>query len=379
MYVISISLDTKMFEKNSKPLRRMVEYSSLFKQMHTICYTPAKNFQKISIGNLTVHPTNSYSKIFFIVDAFIIASGLLKKDLPTADRMAITAQDPFETGLVGLLLKKRFSIRLNIQDHGNFFESKYWRKESILNFFRYFLGIIVLKKSDSVRTVSLREKIFIEKNFGYPSKKTISYPIFTNWEAISKHIPSFDIKQRYPGFDFYILTVCRLEKVKNIPLLLESFSEILREFPKTLLLIIGSGSQEKNIRDMVQKRHLQNNVILENWTDDPASYYQTSDLFVLSSFSEGWGLTVIEAASSKCPVIMTDTGCANEFIINGRNGWIVPIQDKNALVESMQDAINNVEKRKLYAEQAFNDLSALPTKGQTLLLFEKLMELTSQK
>lgn len=116
---------------------------------------------------------------------------------------------------------------------------------------------------------------------------------------------------------------------------------------------------------MIDKNNLQQNIIMEDWTEDTISFYKTADLFVLSSFSEGWGLTVIEAASSSCPIIMTDTGCAGEFIRNDINGWVTKINDIQDLTRAITDAMEDKKKRESFSEQAFRDLPMLPDEEAT--------------
>lgn len=376
MRVISISLDSNICKKDSAVFHRMKGYALLTEQMHIICFTLGNTGEWQSNENLFIYPTNSRTMLHFIFDAYRIGKIIIKKNNLTKESTIITSQDPFETGFCGYLLKKRFGFKLNIQDHGNFFESKYWKKESIFNFFRYFLGVFILKRSNTIRTVSSREKKYIEKKFNYNHGNIIACPIFTDWEKISQYEPKFNIKNKYPSFDFYILTICRLEKVKNIPLLINSFSLLVKEFPKILLLIVGNGSQEKNIARIIKQNNLQENIKMEKWTNDSASYYKTADLFALTSFSEGWGLTVVEAASCKCPIVMTNTGCANELIFDQENGWVVPINDPVSLARAIKEAIVDNKKRILFAKNAHDNLKILISEEETLNKIIKIWEVT---
>lgn len=376
MRIVSISLDKTIPERGSPTFQRMKTYASLVEEMHIVCLTLGETARPLQDGNLFVYPTNSKRLINFITDAYRIGKEVIEKNHLTRSDSIITTQDPFETGIPGYLLKRKFGLGLNIQDHGNVFESKYWRKESIFNFFRYFLGKFIIKNSNSIRTVSLREKEYLEKTTTLGPERIIHFPILTDWGKISEQSPKFNIKHQHPGFDFYILTVCRLEKVKNIPLLLNSFSIILKEFPKTLLVIVGKGSQKDILIKEITRKKLQKNVIIKEWTHDTTSYYKTADLFVLTSFSEGWGLTIIEATASRCPIIMTDTGCANEFIFNEKNGWVVKVNNEPALSEAMRDAIRHKDKRDSFSQTAFNDLKKLPNKEETLIKLKKSWEIT---
>lgn len=371
MRVINISLDTKALDKNSAVFKRMLEYADLVDSLDIICYSPNKKYSVVSENNLTIYPTNSLSKVTFIKDAYFLAKGIIQKKNLAPKETVITTQDPFETGLVGYLIKKKFQVGLNIQDHGGFFEAEYFfRRESILNLFRLPLGKFIIKKADSIRTVSMREKEYLIKNFQISPEKIFNFPIYTNWELIAKQPIHIDIKKKYPGFKNYIVTICRLEKVKNLPLLIESFELVLQEHPESLFLIVGKGTEEKKLKKLISIKKLNKNIIVEPWTDDPISYYKTADLLVISSNSEGWGLTAIEASASRCPVIMTDTGCAGEFIKDRKNGWIVPVNDKIKLTAVIKEALTSPEERKSIAQIAYQDLIQLPTQEKTLELLK---------
>jgi glycosyltransferase involved in cell wall biosynthesis len=79
-------------------------------------------------------------------------------------------------------------------------------------------------------------------------------------------------------------------------------------------VIVGSGSELKNLKSRVLNLKLQDNVIFERWQDKEIiySYYKTTDLFLITSDYEGYGLTIVEALASNLPVLSTDVGVARE-------------------------------------------------------------------
>jgi glycosyltransferase involved in cell wall biosynthesis len=187
------------------------------------------------------------------------------------------------------------------------------------------------------------------------------------------------LKKDFPNFSHYLITICRLEKQKNIPLLLQSIKIVLTKFPKAAMIIVGSGTEENKIKKLIHKEKLEKNIIMENWTDDPYSYYKTADLFVMSSDYEGFPRTVIESIACHCPVVMTNQGSAREFIENNINGWVVPTRSPISLANAVIDALEHPEKRKSISEKAYHDLDKLLTKEQTLDLMKKSWEITLKK
>ncbi|TSC66959.1 MAG: glycosyltransferase, partial [Parcubacteria group bacterium Gr01-1014_73] len=122
-----------------------------------------------------------------------------------------------------------------------------------------------------------------------------------------------DLRKKYPQFDFIALAVGRLEPEKNSSLALEIWREVVKKNPLAGLVIIGSGSLEKSLKLKAKSLKLEDNVIFEQWKNDLVSYYKTADVFLNTSFYEGYGLAMAEARAASLPVISTDVGAVREL------------------------------------------------------------------
>ena len=107
------------------------------------------------------------------------------------------------------------------------------------------------------------------------------------------------------------------------------------------------------------------------WKNNLSEYYGKADVFVLTSNSEGWGMAVIEAAIAGLPIIMTDVGCAGEVIKNNESGLIIPVGDKQKLVETIMKLIDDESLRKKLGVNAGLAVAELPNKEQILELYKK--------
>ena len=152
-----------------------------------------------------------------------------------------------------------------------------------------------------------------------------------------------DLRKKYPQFDFIILMASRLTAEKNIGLAIEAMAEVIKKHPKTGLIIAGDGPERKMLNRKSQNYKLQENIILEPWTDDLVSYYKTADLFLLTSNYEGYGMAVVEAMAAGCPVIMTDVGLANEVLVDKKEGLVIPVGNKEKLVKAILNIMENPE------------------------------------
>ena len=133
-----------------------------------------------------------------------------------------------------------------------------------------------------------------------------------------------------------VLTVGKLKRQKNHPLLIDAF-KILRERVDAELVIVGNGELEQQTRDYVQKQGMQAFITLPGFSVTPDDWYRGADLFVLSSDHEGLGNVIVEAMHHGVPVVSTncDSGPA-EILEDGRLGRLVPINDARALAAAME-------------------------------------------
>jgi glycosyltransferase involved in cell wall biosynthesis len=85
-----------------------------------------------------------------------------------------------------------------------------------------------------------------------------------------------------------------------------------------------------------------------------SKYYAMSDIFLLSSDSETWGLVINEAMNFRLPVIIADSvGCGSDLIKQGENGYIFKKGDTEELARYLEDLILNEEKRKPFGQKSF--------------------------
>ncbi|GAB3005805.1 glycosyltransferase [Niabella terrae] len=135
---------------------------------------------------------------------------------------------------------------------------------------------------------------------------------------------------------FNIVTISRLESVKNIEGLLYVFLEVVKRTGRFIkLTICGSGNSELKLKELVEKLDLKSKVVFVGFVDDPYPYLLNSDLFVLNSLSEGFSNSILEAMYSKTPVLSTAVGAAPDIIKDDVNGFLVPPGDNAKLLDKM--------------------------------------------
>lgn len=365
MRVLLLSIDPEILKDGSRVQERSKKYTGLAHELVYLVFTKQKSGAKKIAENIWVYSTGS-NKLLSIVRGFFMGLKIIKKhhiDL-------VTTYDAFESSLLGYLYKLLTGVKLNIQLHGDFFSNPYWRKEVPLNRLRWHLGLAILKKADSIRAVSQRIKNDLIKR-GIAREKITVFPIYTPWENLGLKEPEFKLKERYTQFDFIVLMMGRLERVKRIDIAIKAFSKFVKQNSKSGLLIVGEGSRERGLKNLVNELGLPNSVIFIPWTRDIVSFYKGADCVLLTSEYEGWSRVAIEAMACGCPVIMTDVGCAGEVVKNNENGLVVGVNDRDAIIGALEKLKKSPELRDKFRQKARSALTQLPDKEATLKLYKE--------
>lgn len=247
----------------------------------------------------------------------------------------VSAQEPFLTGLVAYLIRKKPMI-LEIQVHGDFFASPYFRSISIKNRLYYWLGRWMVVQADIVRVVGERTKKSV-MDLGVSEKKIMVRAISIDTAAIKACVPEIDVKKEFPGFRKYFLYVGRFEAEKNLPWLLETFAIYLSETKNNdVLVLVGSGSQKSGLVELINTLSIQANSTFVDWVKSPWDYFKTADCVLLASKAEGYGLVPMEAAAAGTNVIMTDVGVAGYELRASEKVMIVPVNNRAAFIQSLK-------------------------------------------
>lgn len=135
-----------------------------------------------------------------------------------------------------------------------------------------------------------------------------------------------------------IVNFCRLNKQKNIPLLIRAFELLLRDHPDYTLRIYGRGEEKERLMALAKQKGLERSVFLEDFAPDVHQQIRDAAMFVCSSDFEGLSNSMLEAMAMGLPCVCTDCqgGGARMMIRHGENGLLSPIGDANALYEAMK-------------------------------------------
>lgn len=307
MNIISIGSDRKLFEPGSEVRSRMVSLATVLGRLQVVVFAKRElGLQAEQVSeHLQIIPTNSSSRLGYVLDAIKIGKSLKRPEV-------ITAQDPFESGWVAWRLAKYWQARLQLQLHTDFL-SPYFAKQSFGNRVRVWLGKFLLPKADSVRAVSALVAESLERAKIKLNRPAIILPVWIDVERLRQSTVKTNLRQEYSQFSHHVLVASRLTWEKNIAGAIRAWSEVLEQYPQAGLIIVGQGPEEGKLKQLVFDLNLTTSVVFEPWTDDLPSYYKTATLFLNTSWYEGYGRTIAEALICGCPVVSTDVGAAREL------------------------------------------------------------------
>ncbi|BCL38077.1 glycosyltransferase family 4 protein [Nostoc sp. MS1] len=172
-----------------------------------------------------------------------------------------------------------------------------------------------------------------------------------------------------------IATVAGMYQRKGISELIDAFAQIAAEFPQAHLYIVGNGPDRQMFEDKAQSTPFNHRIHFEGFQPEPQRYLLASDIFVLASHHEPFGLVLSEAREAGCAIIATNVDGIPEALDNGQAGILVPPKNSQLLANALTDLLGNANLLNHWQEQAQQNLEWL-TAGrvnqETLAVYSSL-------
>src|SRR3989344_4742330 len=336
MKILMFSADPTILDKGSSAGKKMEEYGRRVGLLNILVLLPSlgKRPRLVSLApNVTAMGLDGKFARFF--KGFFKARQMIKREKYDL----LVAQD-IEHAFICWLLGTKWQMQI----HADIF-SPYFAKNS---FFKTLNNHLVVQRLSVVVLPILVE------------------PLRTSDVRLDVGRPSV-----FSEFDKTILMVSRLTSEKNIGLAIDAVAEVVKKHPKTGLIIVGDGPEREALELKAKNYKLTANIKFEGWKSDVALYYKGAEIFLLTSWYEGWGMSAVEAMRHGAAVVMTDVGLAGELVENGKNGLIVPVGDKNALIGAISRLLENNELRRDLIEEAAKKVQKLPLAEE---YYQKMVE-----
>jgi glycosyltransferase involved in cell wall biosynthesis len=243
-----------------------------------------------------------------------------------------------------------------------FTQKDHWGSGMVSNFKRKGASLILpwfLKKADVIVTYGNFHKNFYVSTLGINPHKIFIAPnssIIPEDEAESeKRMKLLKARLGLEGKKV-VLYVGRLEKRKNVDILIKAFAQLKRD--DVCLLIIGDGELRSHLKKLCKQLKVRNVYFLGKIERNKLPpYYRLCDVFVYPTAREPWGLAINEAMQFGKPVITTPrVAAAYDLIKQGINGFIVPENDSQALAKAIGKIISNKKLAERMGQESKNTI-----------------------
>lgn len=299
--VLSIGTDATALDAGSRTHARLVDYAARCKKF--VAIVACSRTETVGDESLEIVGSGG-GRLSRFWNAWRVARMYKNYDV-------VTAQDPFENGIVAYFLARHTGARLHIQCHTDPFAEGFVGG-NILDRVRSYIARFVLARADAVRCVSKRAQHSIERVTG----------------AVADVVPivvpsSVATAPTSAPFKKTIILVSRLESEKGITIVIDALPEVFANYPDAGILIVGDGRLRSSLEQQVHDLGLTDRVVFAGAVADVQARLASATVFVQASAYEGYGLSLLEAAQARLPIVTTDVGLVGEVLRNGESCVVV--------------------------------------------------------
>ena len=208
--------------------------------------------------------------------------------------------------------------------HGNNQINRFGRREFIKIFLKnrfYFIGISNVVRQD-----------LLTSNAGLLPSRVFATPNSIDIDTQEKYLlPKNKAREslKINATSYVIGNVARLSPTKNQHFLIQAFAESLKQSPDLILVMIGDGKLESELKELANTLGIANSIKFLGRIDRAADYMKAFDLFIMTSNDEGFGRALLEAMTARCPIIATNIPAFIEVL--GGSGTLVRAGDITGL------------------------------------------------
>jgi glycosyltransferase involved in cell wall biosynthesis len=307
------------------------------------------------------------SPFFFPFNLLYILAGLL--NLLNLNKKYqfkyVFPQDGVFTAFYSAIFSKLTGVKSIIMDYGvttNYLSDTYWesakryrkhpRLFALENFILRKLALIAMKISARVSMALMVTGQELEVIYRHvlkvPSEKLRKYVYCVDTDKFKPLSEEEVLKERkkfgIPEKSILVGSVSRLAPEKGLEYLLPALKRAVKEIGKIKVLIVGGGPLYDYVRSFIQENSLENDILILGEVDrnEVHKIFQILDIFIYAGISgSNVSLAVLEAMSSGCAVIATNSPRYHEELLDGKNGFVIPTKDSDSIYLALKRLCEN--------------------------------------
>lgn len=322
---------------------------------------------KLQDANIkTIHLEN-FGRNIKIVNDFKIFRKIIK--IIKTEHPDIIHLNSSKMGALGALAGKLYNIPTIFTAHGWAFNEERPALQKLLIKIAVWLTIFI-----STKTIAVSDKVkkdvllfpFISKKVSVINNGIIVPNLLSKTKAREKLLPSkLHINTLVLG------TISELHTNKGLIYTLGALNTLSKKFLEIPIfyVVIGEGEERKALEDYVKKHNLSSVVFFAGAIDNASQFLNAFDVFILSSITEAFPYTLLEAGHVGLPVIATDVGGVSEIIENNKTGLLIKSKSDEEIINAILFYLKSDTLRKKYG-------SALKEKVSNSFSKDKMLKKT---
>jgi glycosyltransferase involved in cell wall biosynthesis len=303
-----------------------------------------ERFERLA-GSAGILPTLKKNKFYYLLVPFFVMAEfwalwrLVRQIKPDV----VHAHWLIPQGLIAALVKKITGTPYVVTAHGG---DVFGLQGGLFAF----LKRLALESADRVTVVStvIKQVVLATK----PNVDPIVLPMGVDSTKFKIGAKAGSLLKQYDVKGPLLLFVGRLTEKKGVRYLLEAMPEVISKVPSVKLLVVGSGEEEDQLKQLSAALHLGGNVIFTGplTNADLPQFYTAADIFIGPSIrtregdTEGFGLTFVEAGMSGCILIGSRVGGITDIIEDGMTGFLVAEKNPAAITAALLTAISRQDE-----------------------------------
>lgn len=198
----------------------------------------------------------------------------------------------------------------------------------------------IVNISDFEKKIALDKLVLCKKKKLVVIKNGVEIIEYSNKNPVSRK------QLNIPEDAFVVGTVARITYGKSPDFFIKVASELLKEHSNCYFIFIGDGEMKEETIKLAKEYGVYDHLFITGWVSDVRQYIRLLDVGVLFTRWEGFGYALAEYMLDSIPVIGSNVDSIPELIMNGKNGYLIEVENMEEAVEKLTIMLQNPQKRR---------------------------------